>query len=173
MKAPKIVLGVTAGVFVAAAAWGATFLLRGHEAEVTTLLGGPDAVTTIQKADKVEAYRLDPKPGAVEPAVVGDAVPVPAPLATKIATALTADSTYAWDFAKGCKPNYGVRLSFFRGSDRVDVFLCFECDLLRADHNGARGAAKDFDPGRPAFVKAVKELFPKDPVVQALNEIGR
>jgi hypothetical protein len=85
-----------------------------------------------------------------------------------VATVLTDPRSYDWSKAVGCLPSYGVKLSFTRGADRVDVLLCFECDIVLFEHNGEPPGLEEFTPMRPVLVRAVKQLFPDDAEIQAL-----
>ena len=78
-------------------------------------------------------------------------------------------ATYSWDSAKSCKPNYGVRIQFNSGDDRVDVLLCFECRILAVYHNDKSGGGEDFDNANPALIAVVKRLFPDDREIQNLK----
>ena len=133
------------------------------------LYGGPKGFAVLQKPDRVEAFRLSHAIGE-EPVITAGPLKVEPPIAGQIVSILSAQKSYGWEFGKGCIPNWGVRLSFYRGADRLDVLLCFECDILAVSWNGKKAQHEDFDPVRAELVRAVKALFPDDPVIQKLLE---
>jgi hypothetical protein len=155
------------------------FWLRSKDTKnpVETMLGGIQVVETLREPDRVEAYRLKPVDfyGELQQSTVADfsiesgPIDVPREIRTRVSTALLADDSYGWDYAKPCVPRYGVRLTFIRGTERVDILFCFECDTLAVFHNDSVSGGEDFDPARPIFVKAVKVLFPQDKVIQKLK----
>lgn len=160
---------------LAVVAFAAEALYRARA--VSQMFGGDAALDTVAHASRVEAFRLGPLPADVQwqdaaredyPVTSGP-VDVPAPAAAEIAAALISKDSYRWHSIKLCMPNYGVRLSFYREADRVDVFLCFECDILGIAHNGRATGGEDFDDVRPVFVRASKKLFPDDPEIQGLD----
>lgn len=154
------------------------------DSRIITLLGGKDGVTTVAQPDKVDAYRLKPNlkldgseftdlDGNYE--VTAGPVSVSETLATELSRDLTTTSSYWWNAGKLCIPRYGVRLSFYRGQDQVDVFLCFECKDLRVARNGKvtsrPGNDTSFDSINGRLVLAAKTLFPDDPEIKELRAI--
>ena len=136
-------------------------------------------MATIREATRVEAYRLAAPSGRelsaedaspLEYEVTSVPAVVPAERAKKLAQALLSPQTYEWEAAKACVPIYGVKISFFKGSERVDVFFCFACDVLAVASGDSVFGAEDFDHSRLLFVQIVKELFPDDPVIQGISE---
>ncbi len=95
---------------------------------------------------------------------------VPDEEVSKLRAVLLDESTYGWDYAKGCIPDYGVRIQFQHKTDNVDILLCFECDILLVYHNGKVVGGEDFDDGRAQFVAIVKTLFPDDQAIQSLKD---
>ncbi len=155
------------------------------QSKTESALGGKRVLDTIKHADRIEAYRLRPqfvddsahlleeddreRTKASDYEVVGDAVDVPDDIAKRFAAILDAPESYLWDMASGCVPDYGVRLSFVRDSERVDVLFCLECDLLSVFRNDrARGGA-DFSPAHGRLVAEFKKLFPDDRAIQGLS----
>ncbi len=94
---------------------------------------------------------------------------VPDDEVSKLRAVLLDESTYGWEYAKGCIPDYGVRIQFQHDSDEVDVLLCFECNILLVYHNGKAVGGEDFDDGRPQLVEIAKAVFPDDEVIQSLK----
>lgn len=147
--------------------------------QISTLFGDAENVAIVGEATRVEAYRLAP-PQGVDPFSVDTSpleyrttagpVTVKSELAETLQATLLAPQTYQWDAAKACGyPVYGVKLSFFRDGERVDVYICFKCLVLRVVRNDQLLGGADFDHGQQAFVDAVKELFPADAEIQAIR----
>ena len=142
---------------------------------VTNLFGGPEATATIASPDTVEAFRLESQrehgvfPLLADYTAAGDPIPVDDALRARLERVLLDDGTYEWEMAKGCEPDFGVRIRFARGNDEVDVLFCFSCQMLRPHHAGAFLAMEDFDHGNAELVSIVKEIFPADEAVQALR----
>ncbi|MGC1272412.1 MAG: hypothetical protein WBC44_01800 [Planctomycetaceae bacterium] len=166
--------------FAGTASYVAYARVEAAEDRVAEMFGGRDGLKTLTEPDKVEAYRLRPLPqdkqGRRTPLkefqILSGPVTVPKESAKNVARSLLSYDSYEWDSAKGCLPIYGVRLSFARGDDRVDVLLCFQCDVLLVYRNGKITGGEDFDAIRPVLVRTVKPLFPDDEVVQGLKERG-
>lgn len=175
MKNRVIILLVVALLGVGGAVW----VWLSSRAAVAKMFGGRDGIALVNQPSKVEAFRLGPLPEQIDwqKATLGDypitsgPVSVPASVGSQVAAVLTSPRSYGWHFtAKACMPSYGVRLSFHRGNERVDVMLCFECDILWVLRNGVSTGGEDFEDVRPVLVRAVKTLFPNDPVIQSLDE---
>ena len=56
--------------------------------------------------------------------------------ASQLRTLLLDPSAYDWESAKGCIPDYGIRIQFQHETDEVDVLLCFACEILTVYYNG-------------------------------------
>ncbi len=171
-----LLFGAVTVVAVATATAGAKWFLLSRSAaapaptpELLKLYGGAKGFAVLQKADKVEAFRVSHR-GTQEITVTEGPVTVPPSVATQLVSVLSAHQAYGWDYAKGCIPFWGVRLAFYRGADRIDILLCFQCDILSVSLNGTQAEYEDFDPIRPNLVRAIKEIFPNDPTLQALSE---
>jgi hypothetical protein len=144
------------------------------------LFGSAENIAIVREATRVEAYRVVPPAGSkpvqddISPfdfkVAVGPKA-VPEEMAKVLAESLLSPSTYRWWGMKECGyPVYGVKLSFFRGNDRVDVFFCFQCGDLAVTRDGKTFGAGDFYEMKRPFVKAVKKLFPNDAEIQAIRE---
>jgi hypothetical protein len=175
LLAAATILAVLAGA-------GAAWALRGRAEpsgadRLAELFGGPAGLSIVASPDRVEASRLGPppdRPGVSEadlPTIAGP-VPVPDATATTLSRALTSPNSYGWDYAKGCIPSYGVRLSFHRAGGRVDVLLCMQCQMILVSRDGGEGRSEDFDPINAILVDAVILLFPDDPAIQSLKVPG-
>ncbi|HEX5447330.1 MAG TPA: hypothetical protein VFW87_26180, partial [Pirellulales bacterium] len=84
--------------------------------------------------------------------------------------ALASPKSYLWETVKGCLPEYGACLTFFRTDHRVDVLVCFECNVLLVAFDGTLSGGEDFDAIRPVLVRAAKAAFPADAVLQGLAD---
>jgi hypothetical protein len=147
---------------------------KSHSAKVAALFGGAEAIDTLLYAEKVEAYRIGPyhdaRPKALaDYPILAGPVPVPKREASDVAAALASPRSYVWDTAKGCAPSFGVRLSFIWRTERIDVLLCFKCNILLVYYNSREMGYEDFDPIRPILVQAARASFPDDPVIRSLK----
>lgn len=180
MKRKTIILAL--GVAVVAIGLFVSYLKDNHEKSIaiTNMFGGEQARDIAEHPDKVEMFRLGALPEhiSLEKATLADfpliskSVAVPETVAGQISAGLLSPGTYNWKYTmKSCgEPIFGVRLTFHRGQNRVDVLFCFKCDDLRVYHNDRWTGSQDFHRGRPIFVRAVKSLFPNDQVIQQLDE---
>lgn len=166
-------------VIVVVAAVGAIYVATVGPSPMSRLFGGGENMAIVREATRVEAYRVAPPPGSkpmedyISPLdfeVAAGSVAVPAEMAKELATTLLSADTYNWGVMKECGyPVYGVKLSFFRGNDRVDVFFCFQCGDLAVTRDDKKFGIGDFYHSKRSLVQAVKTLFPDDPEIQAIN----
>lgn len=167
-------------VIVVVAAIGAIYVATIGQSPMSRLFGGAENMAIVREATRVEAYRVTPPPGSnpmedytspLDYEVVTEPVAVPVKMAREISRALLSPETYSWDSAKACgDPVYGVKLSFFQDSERVDVYFCFKCSVLAVVRDDRVFGGEDFDNAEQVFVEAVKTLFPDD---QEIQQIGR
>jgi hypothetical protein len=147
-----------------------------HRPDVVSLFGGEGGFAIVASPTKVEAFRVAPK-GKLESWQAADYVdqsgPITLPpvLASSVSAALTAPGSYDWhpDGMKACPTLYNVRLAFYRGTDRIDVYLCFGCHDMLVLKDG-KESGKDFTRIRPTLLKAVRQLFSADPEIQRLRD---
>jgi hypothetical protein len=147
------------------------------QSAIEQLFGGSANVAVVGHPKKVEAFRIGPLPHghAWDDVPISDYPVIAGPvglspeIATNASAVLLSPSTYVWDSDKSCIPAYGVRLSFIQDTDRVDVLLCFECDMLLVGRGDVLGG-EDFDNGRLTLVRAAKAAFPDDEIIQQLEE---
>jgi hypothetical protein len=167
-------------IVVVVAAVGAIYVAIVGPSPIPRLFGGLENMAIVREATRVEAYRVVP-PDGTEPMiddispldykVVAGPMTVPAEMATEMSKALLSPETYGWDYVKACgRPVYGVKLSFFQETERVDIYFCFKCLTLAVVRDDQVFGGEDFDNAEQAFVKAVKALFPDDPEIQAIRE---
>ena len=167
-------------VVVVVAAVGAVYVVTFGRSPVSTLFGGAENIAIVRDATRVEAYRVVPPAGSkpvqddisrFDFKVAAGPTAVPEEMAKELAVSLLSPGTYRWWGVKDCGYRvYGVKLSFFRGKDRVDVFFCFQCGDLAVTRDGKTLGIGDFDEMKRPFVQAVKKLFPDDAEIQALRE---
>lgn len=142
---------------------------------------GEAAMDIVLGADKVEVYRLEKSlddPAKLSPEESAKLVAGLARIKTKVADVpdgwgakfaeeIAQDSSYGWDYAKGCKPMSGVLVRYHRESDVVDVSICFQCEMLSIAKRGEE-RWEDFDPIKAKIAALVKPLFPDDAAIQKL-----
>lgn len=164
---------------VIVAAVGAIYVAIVGPSRMSRLFGGAENMAIVREATRVEAYRVVPPEGSrpmedyISPLdfeIASDPIAVPTAMAETLATTLLPVDTYQWNTAKECGyPVYGVKLSFFRGNDRVDFFFCFQCRDLAVTRDGQKFGGADFSRMDRTFVETVKKLFPNDAEIQAIN----
>ncbi len=114
------------------------------------------------KFEKLEGYTCDAEV-RVSPADI-----------EKIKKILQSPSSYRWNVASSCIPDYGVLLNFHSDQRSVQVALCFNCDLM-AVFSGEETPIKRvstgtiFTPRRAQLVPMMKTLFPNDRNIQELK----
>ena len=152
---------------------GVTFGCSNSTGSLNAVFGGAAPIETVQDATSVHVFRLKPSGKShahlSEYEIASGPVVVPADAVSTLRSILLDTSTYGWDSAKGCMPNYGVRIQFKSGSEEVDVLLCFECDILAVYYNGAPMGGEDFDNARGEILSAIRTLFPDDADIQTLK----
>ncbi len=146
------------------------------ETALARLLGGAEAVDVVRNPDRFEVQRLK---GEVLPhsssdslanhPAQGDPFPVPPEIAARITAALLNPDAYAWGGAHMCDPVPGVRLTWYRGDDQVDVLFCFECGILDTYWNERPIVSQGFDATYNDLAAAMKELFPDDQQIQGIE----
>jgi len=154
------------------------FLRFHRDADVRRIFGGSTGVAVLRGADRVEVYRIGELPdeidwqdaGVTDYPVLDGPIAVPISDANQLASILGDPKTYSWDFAKACVTRPEVRLDFIRGNDRLQIMLCFECDISTNFLNATLVGGEDFDNVRPALVRITRSLLPNDLAIQALPE---
>ncbi|MBA3480316.1 MAG: hypothetical protein H0T51_00740 [Pirellulales bacterium] len=151
-----------------------------NRSPLVKLFGGVSNMRVVRHPTRVEAYLLGDPPGGSPPEhyvspldypVTAGPIVVPSNSVGIISEALLANDTYGWEWDKACGPPvYGVKLSFYQAKDRLDVYLCFQCDVLTTARDGQVFGSEDFDNARHVLVKALKQVFPNDKVIEELSE---
>jgi hypothetical protein len=142
--------------------------------DLDKVYGSNGAQDVIEAATEVKAYRLVSDSyyrGKVSDyKAVGEPRTVTPEIAKQTAELLLGPKNYSWEIAKGCEPIYGVRLEFVSGGKRTDVLFCFSCDILTGYYQGKVVGSEDFDTMRPQLAALMKQIFPKDKVIQELDK---
>ena len=165
-------------VVVVVAAAGAIYVATVGRSQISTLFGNAENIAIVRDATRVEAYRVT-LPGGDAPnedtspldyEITSDPVRLPTAMASELAKTLLSSDTYSGAAAACGPPIYGVKISFFRNAERVDVYFCFHCSVLRVVRDERVYGGADFGNAEQVFVKAVKTLFPNDVEIQAIRE---
>ncbi len=141
---------------------------------VVKLFGEAETVEIMQNPDTVKAYR-QPQESYLQK-LISDYDVLTGPILVaeaekkELQQLLLADDSYMWKVAKGCEPDYGVRIEFSQGDDKVDVLFCFGCSQLQIYRNGKSVSGEDFDPIEKKLIKIVQRIFPEDRAIQELDE---
>jgi hypothetical protein len=71
---------------------------------------------------------------------------------------------------KACLPNPGVAIRFTSSGRKLDLLLCFECDMLAFAHVESKTviAWKNFDTHRRTLATLAKQALPDDKAIQSL-----
>ena len=144
------------------------------QAAIEKLFGGKHAVATVARPDKVEVYRIDPNSERSgnstldEFRIASGPIEAPRDIATRLSTLLASPESY-WNNPPACVPMYGVRLTFERARDRVDVLLCLECDESLIFRNRRFVGYGFFFYSHDSLVQVVQELYPDDKGIQSLK----
>jgi len=141
------------------------------------MLGGDANMRIVAAPDRVQAWRSvgfmkerersEPAPGDYYQKA-GEGTTVPGPIAKQLSRSLLDPATYWFHpgSAKNCAPTPGFILSFTKGGQTLDVFLCFQCDIIQFQPGGGG----DFDPSHKQLIRLMKLVFPQDSTVQMLIE---
>jgi hypothetical protein len=141
---------------------------------IRTVFGGQETYDVFKAAQKVSACRLEVKKETLESHsgdyeyLEGAFVELSSEQTAQVRKILESPDSYEFDLRKACTPLYGVRLRFEGESNRVDVDLCFSCDILLVSRDGKPMEGGNFDPIRPNLVALCKKLFPNDKEIQQL-----
>jgi hypothetical protein len=146
------------------------------ETALVRVFGNAKAVEVLRHPDRVEVQRLVGKylSGDTDVSLLasypakGDAFQIPTDVASGISAALLNGENFGYRDMPNCATRYGVRLTYFRGADRVDVLFCFECGVLETFWNQRSIHSQSF-ASYNLFAAAMKELFPHDEQIQAIK----
>jgi hypothetical protein len=150
---------------------------------------GPTNIAIIAKPDSVRAWR---SVGSLRDSghpedyyeKSGNGVAVSEKRAKELSKLLLRDDSYPPlpvpggppSAEKNCSPLPGVIVTFFKGNQSVNLFFCFDCDILQVNidwknpHRIPRPSITDFDPSASKLARVMKNIFPNDPQIQALTK---
>jgi hypothetical protein len=130
---------------------------------VESLIGSTDKTTTATKTSLPGRFRIVPEPK-----------PVPADVARQLSRLLLSRRSYS-DHYTLCGFDPGVAFRFWKGSDAVDVLVCFTCTDLGFQAVGAPealGPKLAFDPIRGDLARLVRAARPDEPPFETLEGGG-
>lgn len=147
-----------------------------HAADLTMIVGGEESLRIIASSEKVELFRLKPRPyEELRDGMLPSDFPTasnPIALSTSevnvIRKALLRPSSYVWDTAKGCIPRWGVLVRFTHGNQVFEAYFCLECQIVAFARDSKWVGGEDFDPIASLIKQIVKRHFPKDDEIQSL-----
>jgi hypothetical protein len=151
--------------------------------DVEGRFGGIESTAIMAAPSSVKAWRTagSLQPDSASPGdyyqKFGEAVLVATNLAQRLSKVLLAEKSYyprSDGVAKACHPDPGIVITFFNGKEDIDVFFCFECNILEAvrtakGEKAMPGLRSDFDPSRAKLLRIMKQIFPKDLRIQSLK----
>jgi hypothetical protein len=153
--------------------------------DLQKLFGGPENLSIVRSSDKVRIWKtagflsteeLSPQSDmSTFRKKGGEPMTVPGSMAKSFSEKLSNPSSYYSDSGseKSCIPLPGFVVGFTRGDREIDVFLCFECDILLIQVGDTFKTEVDFDPSHNELLRVIKALYPNDDKVQALRERKR
>jgi hypothetical protein len=167
-----------------AAGYLAWYLRHRHPIDMQKLYGSTANLQAVQSPEKVQIWKTEgfltrqsgsPPEQSAFYRKAGEAKTVPPDLAKSLIEKLSNPSSYydAGNSAKACIPMPGFVLGFTGEKQEVDVFLCFECDILTVQAGESFKAQGDFDPSHNELLRVIKALYPNDEKVQSLRERKR
>jgi hypothetical protein len=139
---------------------------------------GEKAIAIVQKATKVEAFRISSertdKKGDQYIAgfpILEKAKDLDKDFAAKFAKVLLGDKAYGGVSARCYQP--GVAFRIWQDKNAVEVIICFKCTNFEVHVMGADMNIEldlhGFGPGLEPFLALAKEAFPKDNEIQGLK----
>ncbi len=135
---------------------------------VVELMGGSSQVEIIKKTGTAFAYRIQMNPKLeYGEEIIGEGVQLTPEQQQGLVGLLVRDDAYGWEFAKPCKPRYGVLIKFEDEAKSVRLRFCFSCQML--EFMPSEKGSEDFDPINGELVQWVKGVFPNDTEIQSLG----
>jgi hypothetical protein len=174
------------GVFTAFIAGASLAVLLGTAAwapadppsdKVKKFLGGK-AVTLLEKATKVEVFRIRSERTGKQgdKYIAGYAITAKGKeqgkeLAAKVRKAMFEDKTYLGQSARCFEP--GVALRVWNDKEALEIVICFKCTNFQVTFKGEKDdvepALFGFGPGLEPFLALAKEALPDDAAIQGLK----
>ena len=137
------------------------------------VFGGSENFEIVEGASSVLATRID-STAADDTAFyydyseIGNPVALDSSVVGKLKALLKERGSYDLKRSKPCEPVPGVKLTFTDDTKSLDIFLCFECNILIVMKDKKRIAHEDFDPMRQNLVTVAKLAFPNDKEITSL-----
>jgi hypothetical protein len=145
-------------------------------AGIAERLGGGKVADILRHPDRVTSALLTPSihhRSTLELEPRTEEVVVAAEVAATIAEALLDPARNRQvNASKPCFPRYGWQLTYCRDDDRVYLYVCFECMILHAEHEG-RGGGLHIDEIGPELHSAALAIFPGDEALAQVAPRGR
>ena len=172
---PLLVLSLIASIAIVSSAGE---VRNAEDPRVVKLYGNLANFSALTHAKKIEAFRIKHvMDGSRDQGrkrirgypILSGPVAVNKKLSGELGQLLQRKSTYDFARDKGCEMTPGVAIVFKHQQIQVELLLCFECDQLEIYVGNKNTGYEDFDPARPQLLKIVKQIFPKDPTIQALK----
>lgn len=142
---------------------------RPTESQLIESLGGAQVAAVIKNSQRTEVALIEPPDDKQshppnEFVDIGEPRTSPGELAQDFRRILldpNENVRYA-GMSKSCIPRYGVRVSFFAGQDRVDVYLCFECAIMATCLNGEPAGENNFELAYRQLISDIRKIYPDD-----------
>jgi hypothetical protein len=145
-------------------------------------LGGERVAAILSKPDRVGAVLVDLPNSPIEPQrgyllpheyqVVSVDMNVPEAVAADISrTLLTPELHRIIDGVPDCIVRYGVRVTYFAGPNRVDLYLCFTCSDLAVYLDGKPVGDMKFIFVERELLSDVRQIFPENKELRELEAI--
>ncbi|MDB6026979.1 MAG: hypothetical protein JWM68_3202 [Verrucomicrobiales bacterium] len=150
---------------------------------VEELVGGKEVYAILENPEEVEiallsklemdTNRLSTLCGSLFKPKVDRVGPIKLkPEAVKAFTdSLLSFDSYLWGISNDCMSDFGARLKFKRGTNTVEVLLCYECDMVEIKHGFDIPGPQPghFDNAHGKLVKAIQDVFPQDQIIRDLK----
>jgi hypothetical protein len=142
--------------------------------------GGEATLAALRHPERVEAALLKrPEPLRYVPANeyqdAGEPVTVPVDVTGEILVRLLAPESYTINLdgsAKGCFPVYGVRMTFFGGGSKVDLYFCLGCAHLAIYAQGVAIGGLDIGSICKPLAQEFAKLFPDNAELAGLAGVA-
>jgi hypothetical protein len=131
--------------------------------------GGEAGLEILRHPDSVRACLLEVPNRKIAPSEAvggyqtkGDEIEVPVAAASPLSDLLLEPDSYEWYMKSICLPEFGVRMTWRRGRERIDLLVCFNCSKMLIYHDNQLVRGRDIEaPLRDRFLATTKSLFPR------------
>ena len=128
-------------------------------------VGGPKVYSTLVSPERIELSLI---PGRETNEPPSKSIRASSAQRRSLSALLSNFDNYYWLVDKLCSPDYGAKADFYRGTNRVEVLICFECDILAFQFEGKR-EEHDFDIMHNELARIFKEAFPNNENLQKIE----